>query len=705
MAENTHGYSNPAQNPDIYFASDTAENLASNCMAKASSFYNTLRSNYYLDTVIKMWRFYHGIFGDGFTGGSHEVMFTGTEGELTQLPVNHFANIAKHMINMITANRPTMEPRSVNTDAKSLSQTYLADGILDYYMREKKLEDYIQRATEMAVVLGTSYIRMEWNATAGEAYDADPDTGEQAPQGELEFTNLSPFDVVFDGTKEYWNNEWLIVRTFQNRFNLAAKYPEFRDKIIALPTKNNVGVYKLTMFSNDQTDDVPVYEFFHKRTSAMPQGRYCMFMSNDIVPLDLPLPYREIPIYRMSAGEYMGTPYGYSPMFDIYPIQEALNSTYSAVMTNQSTFAVQNLFVEEGSNIDINSLEGALNIITGRKAPVPLQLTATPKEVFDFLNILVQAIETVSGINSVTRGNPESSLKSGTALALVQSMSIQFMSGLQRNYVKLIEEVGTSLINIIKDFANTPKTIAIAGHDNQYMMREFTGDDINSINRVIVNVGNPLAKTTAGRVQMAEQMLQMGLIATKEEYFEVVATGEIKVMYESDIHQLLLIKDENERFLDGRGSTVMAEMLDQHSQHILEHSSVMANPDVRHDPNMRKVVQDHIQQHIDFLRNTDPQLLMLIKQQPLQAPPPPGAPPMPGPQGGPPQGQPQHPPAPHGPPVPPAPNPTGMASNPQGMIKGQGVAGSGHGNPLPQVPHPPAPFQHLPVNPANSSPQ
>lgn len=668
---------------DVYFAADLPKNLASTCLGKAGSFYNTLNSNYYLDMLIKMWRFYHGHFGSIYSDGTHEIEFTGQEGELVSLPVNHFRNIAQHMLNMITANRPTMEPRAVNTDYKSLSQTYLASGILDYYMREKKLEDVIRRATEMSIVMGTGFIRLEWNATAGELYDFDPETGEKAQQGEIEFSNLSPFDVVFDGTKEYWNNEWLIVRSFQNKYNLAAKYPEFREKIINLPTKNNANVYKIAAFSNDSTDDVSVYEFFHKRTDALPEGRYCMFLDSDIVTLDLPLPYREIPIYRLSAGEYLGTPYGYSPMFDIYPIQEALNSTYSTIMSNQSAFGVQNLWVEQGSDIDINSLEGALNIITGKKKPEPLQMTATPKEIFDFLGMLEQAAETVSGINSVTRGNPEASLKSGTALALVQSMSIQFMSGLQQNYVKLIEDVGTSLITILKDFAKTPKTIALVGKNNQYLLKEFTGDDINSITRVIVNVGNPLSKTAAGRVQMAEQMLQMGLIKDPKQYFQVITTGEIETMYESDMNELLLIKRENEMFLEGQN--VIADLLDEHSTHILEHRSVMADPDLRQNAELRQKVQDHIQEHINFLRTVDPDLLMLIKQQPLQNPnagqvPPPGG----AQQGGGPSGVMQ---------------PPNAQSQPGDMMKGQG---SKNGDIIPSPASPPPPFNNMPINPADS---
>jgi hypothetical protein len=679
---------NDKSNIETYFAAEDAEKLASTCLSKASSFYNILTMNYYLDNLVRMWLFYHGQYNATIAGDSHRVTFTGEQGELVGLPVNHFRNIAQHMLNMITANRPTMEARAVNTDYKSLSQTYLANGILDYYMKEKGLEDVIRRATEMAIVLGTGFVRMEWNATAGELYDFDPETGEKNYEGELQFTNLSPFDVVFDGTKETWNHEWVIVRSFENKFNLMAKYPELADRISRMQTKNYASQYRLSVFSNDNTDDIPVYEFFHERTEALPEGRYVMFLDDDLVLLDLPLPYRQVPVFRISAGEYMGTPYGYSPMFDLFPLQEAANSLYSTIMTNQSAFGVQNLFVPRGADLDINSLEGALNIIEGNSKPEPLNMTATPPEVFKFVEMLVQQMETISGVNSVTRGNPEASLKSGTALALVQSMSLQFISGLQHNYVKLIEDIGTGLINILKDYAKTPKTIALVGKNNRSLLKQFTGDEIGAISRVIVSVGNPLARTTAGRVQMAEQMLQMGLIKNPKEYFQVINTGSIETMFEGDTNELLLIKKENELLMSGKD--VLADMLDSHAEHIMEHRTVMADPELRLNPELRAVVQSHIQEHIDYLRNTDPDLLMLTGQQPLQSlGAPQEAPQMAGPmqQGGIDAMMQQQ---------------SGMPPNPQDLIKGQGNVG---GEMIPQQPRPPGQFANLPVSPQEMMPQ
>ena len=658
-----------------YFAAKPADETASILMAKSKSFFNVLEANFYLEKLSRMWRMYHGCF-DVSVGAGHQISFTGEQEELASLHVNHFRNLAQHIKVMITASRPTMEARAINSDYKSIAQTYLANGILDYYMREKNLETTLVTAAEMAIVLGAGFIKMEWNATSGDVYDID-ENGIEIKEGEIEFTNLSPFDIVFDGSKECFKLDWYMIRTFKNRFDLMAKYPELADKLKGIPSKSDAGIYRMALLSNDNTDDVPVYEFYHKKTEAMPKGRYMLFCDTDVVMLDTPLPYRVMPIFRVSGGEILGTPYGYSGMFDVFPIQQGIDALYSTILTNQSAFGVQNLFVPRGADLSVDSLHGGMNIIEGNAKPEPLQLTATPPEVFKFLEMLIQASETISGVNSVARGQPEASLKSGAALALVQSMALQFISGLQMSYVRLIEDCGTAIIQILKDYANTPKVAALVGKNNKMLLKEFTGEDLNSINRVVVDVGNPLSRTTAGRVQMAQEMMQMGIIKEPTQYFQVLNTGRLDVMFEGDVSQQLLVRQENEWLADGKNP--ITAPTDIHAFHIQEHRSVLDDTDVRQNGEITKIIMDHIQGHMDMLQNTDPRLLMLTGQQPL---PPPGQPP--GAPGAPPPGSP--------------PGPSAPPPGPGGPPPGHGAPMHGHGSPPPgQGPNgAPAPVKGMP---------
>jgi hypothetical protein len=259
----------------------------------------------------------------------------------------------------------------------------------------------------------------------------------------------------------------------------------------------------------------------------------------------------------------------------------------------------------------------------------------------------------------------------------------------------MIEDVGTATIQILKDFANAPKVIAIVGKNNRSLLKEFTGESISAINRVIVDVGNPLSRTIAGRVQMAEQMLQMQLIKTPAEYFQVMETGKIEVAFEGDMAEMLLIKAENEKMLDGKNPLVSP--MDQHSIHIKEHRAVLADPELREDANLVKVALDHIEDHMNALRNTDPALLQMVGETAI---PPVGAPPA-GPQGAP-QGNPDLP----NPPLENSPMQSMMAPNPEQtkgapMINGPGVQGEN----LPNLPKPAGEFKGLPTDPAMMAPR
>jgi hypothetical protein len=611
---------------NMYFAAKDSEEAAEIILSKTKDWFNSLDSNGYLDKLRRVWAAYHGAYYDS-ASESHQISFGGEQGELAQIGVNHIRNLAQHMHNMITSTRPAMQASSINTDYKSLTQTKLANGLLDYYMRDHRLEKFLKQAVEYAIVFGTGYVKLEWNAVVGDVYDV-LDDGTEMREGDIQFSNLSPFDVMFDTNREDHEHDWVIARTFKNRFDLIAKYPEFEEQILALPTKSDKMSYSAFNFSYDETDMVSVFEFYHKKTEALPEGRYMLFLDKEVVLLDSPMPYKSLPVYAIHAGNYLGTPYGYTPLFDLMPIQDAINSLYSTILTNQTAFGVQNILVPRGADVAISELSGGLNVIEANMQAGEIQalnLTATPKEVFDFVMMLEKVMETISGVNAVSRGNPSDNLRSGNALALVQSMTLQFMSGLQASYVAVIEDVGTGIINILKDHAQIPRLATIVGKSNRTYLKEFTGDDLSSVSRVIVDVGNPLAKSTAGRVEMAEQLLQMQAIKTPEQYFSVINTGQLDVMTEDTQSQLFLIKAENERFINGE--PVVAVFTDEHALHIKEHASVLSDPDLRLQPELLQAVSAHIQEHIELLKTTDPNTLMILGQQPLQ----PSAPPQQGP--------------------------------------------------------------------------
>jgi len=639
-----------SNNNNIYFAADESKELVHYLSNRSDMWFQALVNSSYVDRMKRSLFYHNGLFYND----SHRVSFGGENGELVNMPVNHYTNIAQNILSMVTASRPAFQARAINTDLKSQIQTNLANGLLEFYMRDKRLESELKRAVEYAIIMGTGYIKMEWNATAGKIIDATQPTyqtttdengietdvldedgnrvieaaGMPIYEGDVGFAVLSPFDVVFDSTKETPDQDWQLCRTFKNKFDLAAKYPEYEQEIKNLKTKSDLYQYRINATPFDETVDVPVYEFYHRSTESVPGGRYMLYLSSDLVLIDQELPYQKLPIFRISFRDHIGSPFGTTNMFELLPLQEKLNSLYSTVCTNNHAFGVQSIYASRDSALSVSQLSEGLNLIEGNgsDAPVPLQLTASSPETYQLIDRLIRDMESISGVNAVARGNPDpkQNLRSGNALALVQSQALQFISPLQQSYIQLIEDVGTNLIVMLQTFATSPRIAEIAGVSGETQIEEFTKDDLQSVNRVIVEAGNALSQTTAGRVEMATQLLQMGQINAKQ-YISIQNTGKLEVGTESQNKQSQLIRAENERLL--KGKPVRALLTDDHAFHLQEHQVVLADPTLRFDDELVDRTLAHIQEHINILSNPNvANLLMSMGQQPIQPAPPAPAP-------------------------------------------------------------------------------
>ena len=586
-----------------YWAGVPSTEIADEILDRVKKYYTYLSLSGRLDLYRRSWAYY---YRPRLSGAS--LQSGGDQGELTTLSINHYRNLLTHLETMTVQQRAAFEPRATNSDVKSQSQVILAAGLLDYYMREKKLERHLVQAVKESLIYGEAFCRVEWDATSGEEYGTTA-TGAAVYQGDIKFSNFTPLDCIRDFTKPAPNlDSYFILREFHNKYDLAAKFPDLEKEILedAADMLDLARTTTINYLALEESDNIPVYVLIHKPTPALPQGRFCQVLDNGTVLLDGPLPYKEAHVYRIAPDEEDGTVFGYTVGNDLLPMQEGLDILYSTAMTNQATFGVQNILVQKGSDLSVSQVAGGLNMLEydGKgNAPQALNLTQTPAEIFNFMGQIEKLMETISGVNSVARGNPEASLKSGAALALVQSMAIQFSQNLQRAYTQLVEDTGTGTINILKDFAAVPRVAAIAGKSNRPLMREFVGDDLNAINRVTVDMGNAMTRTTAGKVNLAESLMQNNLIDNADQYIQVVTTGRLEPIIEGKQAQLLLIKGENENLADGK--PVRALITDDHGKHILEHTTVLSNPEIRMDPNNPIVAATlaHIQEHMDMMNN------------------------------------------------------------------------------------------------------
>lgn len=610
-----------------YWAASPRSTIASEVMNQVNVYYNYLRRS----NLLTLWQTaYNAYYRASAHGGM--INYGGDNGEYAIVYVNHYRNLMQNLLNLTVSQRPSWKARATNTDYKSQAQATLANGLLDYYMREKRLERQIRATVEEAVsVYGEAFTYVKWDANQGNEYGTT-ESGAIIREGDLSYQVLTSPNVIRDvALKNFDDRNWLIVRTYRSKYELAAEFPEHADTIIGLEYSYENQIDDIIDFDfnnifQQNTDLIPVYEMYHEDNASLPSGRYTMSLQDDTLLIDTPLPYREIPIYRLASGNISQLPFGYTVGFDLLPIQKAVNNLYSTIQTNQEVFGVQNIMIPKGSDIGLEEINGGLNIIEYVSAlgkPEAFSPVETPAELFNHLGKLEQLMEILSGINSVIRGQPEASLKSGAALALVASQAYQSSLLLQASYVQLLEDLGTASINILKDYAAVPRVAMIAGLSQRAYMKEFTGDDLAQVNRVMVDVGNPLANSVPGRLELATNYMQIPP-EFRDQYAQIISTGRLEPVVEGQSAEIMLIKAENEKLQNGEN--VQALVTDNHQLHVPEHKAVLSSPEARNNPEVVTATLAHIQEHIDLLKTGDPEVLRLTGSQPIQPPPPPPPP-------------------------------------------------------------------------------
>lgn len=592
-----------------YWAAESEENIGSEVIERFKKFGQYLSDTGDLQVIRKSYKTYY---------GSHEIK--DISNSLKAIQVNNYASLIRNLHVMVTSSRPAWQPRAINSDLSAQASAELGNSLLEYYMREKDLENIINKATEYALVLKEGWVVCDWDVNAGDIISTD-ENEKPIFQGDIDVKVYHILDVARDIYKKGSdNNKWFIVRDYVNKYDLANTYEDLAEKILSISEDSDAIENELNQWNRlrekyYENDLIPVYKLYHDKTPTLPAGRLVTVVDKDCVLFDGPLPYRKPYVFKISATNKADLNIGHSYMSDLLPLQDAMNMTFSSIVTNMAANAVQNFQMPKGSGIKSNTLSDGMKILeydpkVGKIEP--LDLLKTAPEVYNFTTMINDYMQLLSNVSSISRGEAPASM-SGTAMALLQQNSIQFNNGLQLSHIKLLENVGTAIIELLKEFAEHPRMAIIVGKNKTPQLKAFSNKDLQGISGVIVDSANPLTKTSAGRVEIANQLLAtQGMIKTPEQYLGVLTTGNLEPLYEFDRSRQYVTKAENEAMLEGKEVEVL--LTDDHSIHVLEHSCILNNLSARKDPNIVAGVLKHIQEHINIAQTMSPEMSAMLKQ-------------------------------------------------------------------------------------------
>lgn len=585
-------------------------------------------------------------YGQSMGGNSSQAVTSGgAEGELSLIKVNDLHSLVQEQLVIVTAQRPAGMARAINANTASIKAARIGTAVSEYYMSEIGFEAVFTAAAEAALLCDEAFVELFWDKGAGDPIAVDPDTQIPEMSGDATLKMHCAWNASRDPGIKTQDQKWYIFTYTVNKFDAAANYPRFHDEIVSASGDDSTLPQIDLNYIPQGSDAIYAHILIHDRSASVPNGRYSVLINGTIV-LDSELPYRNFPVERIAPTDVIDSCLGYAPANDILALEEVTDALNSVAVTNLVTFGGQCIVGPQGADIKVTDLAKGVryfelppNMVDLLK---PLALAHVAPEVFNYIQMLGEKKGKAVGSVSQVLSQQASQGASGSSMALIQTQSISYNSGIQKSYFRLMSGTMTKLISVLATYADTPRVAMIVGKSKASGLKEFkyTGKDLSSVSSIVYEVVNPMSQTQGGRLTMAQDLLKAGQIKSPKQYINLYATGQMDVLTDDDEADGLLILEENEWLMEGQ--PFQAVITQQHADHIKSHTSQITLDAQKDDPDFVARTLDHIQNHIDLWMQAsaqNPGILMATGQQPLMPPPPPpgvvppgagGAPPPPG---------------------------------------------------------------------------
>lgn len=548
------------------------------------------------------------------------LLFQGEQGELIKMVVPEARSLIRQLTSIITKQKLAFQAIAETATTDSVNQIRLADAVAADIVKVQQLDQKADFFVEQSLITGLGYLYPHWRTDLGAPYAYDPDQDMIMYQGMVKVDTKTVYDIYYDFSYEDFKDvPWVRIRTIKNRWDLVAQHPDLREKILALPSiRKDRGAFRAHYYSVGDDDLVYVYDLYHKPTPAMPSGRMLFYSDTNTVYFDGPNHYKTIPLVQLKPECVAGTGFGMPKFSELLPAQEMFDTMFSSVCTNNASFAVQNIAAPRGANISAQDIQGMnwfsftpMPGVEGGGMPKAIQLTQSAPETYKLIDYLDKYMERLSMINGALRGEPPSGVTAGTAIATLASNALEFINSGAKAYRACMRETMMHCFNAMVVFAKADQWAKVVGKNSTTVFKKYTGKDLEKVRDFDMTEVNPVMQTVAGRVDLAEKMLQAGFVKSPQDYVKVLDGQPVSTMFENEQSSNDLIMQENESLLEGKPVTVAPT--DDDALHIYKHGNLLNNEEVRMKSDKVQAIMEHIMAHAQAARNKDPFLEAMLR--------------------------------------------------------------------------------------------
>lgn len=541
------------------------------------------------------------------------------EPDRVQATINRMWPNARVIIAKLTQREMPFEVNPDAADDATVKGARLAENVLASTARDHDWEQLRERIAWATLKGGTAAASISWDPNAGHTAAYASKDGKELKGGDTveKIHNITQF-VVEPGVRDAEMARWWIdvdalpPETVQATYGLdeipdaditAGSSPLMRELISTSSIANNTG-------GGRQPDLTLVLTYWERPNSLAPEGRWSVVVGGKIVEghdpengkeAHWPFPWTDrlnlvITRETMMDDEWTGR----TILTAARPIQVMLNAAWSSIVEHMKLAGNARLVVPQSSvDIleDLTDLPGDVIVIPdGAQQPNFVQPSQLPGWIIDLpLNLAVQ-LDDEMGVHDISRGSAPANIESGFGLSILAEQDSTPVGRISKEIARAFSRLGTMALMLFEDNVIESREATISEPGQVPTRQRWSGKDLHGQVHALVPLEAIIPKSKVEARALAQEMVQMGMITTLNEFLavaEITNASDILEKMDPDLH-----KAEQENADLAAGRIVVSENFDDHAIHIASHNAFRKSRRyMMMTEEERRVVDLHIQGH------------------------------------------------------------------------------------------------------------
>lgn len=427
-----------------------------------------------------------------------------------RLTKNHTQNIVKKYVNNIVGHGPGVGFKPKNKlELQDQKAAELHHAVFNCAKQDYDWDAKVDDWADDFVGIGEVAVKIFWDEQAGpiRGYYLNEETGEEEPafEGGFIWEKVYGFNLLRDSeAKDDSEAKYWIIRKMVNRDELAARFPEYKEKITASQDETVVVFDGVKGGYRKSENEVLLKEYYFKPSVQYPKGYY-YFATRDTILDEDELPGGIFPLVFETLDKVQTSPRGRSIVKQIRPYQAEINRAASKIAEHQVTLGDDKIMIQNGSKVSSGASLPGIRTVNFTGMPPTVVQGRDGSQYLAYMQSQIEELYQVMGVSEDMEDTP-AQLDPHTLLFRAASQKKRFKRYIRR-FERFLIKVAKTYLSLAKIYLPEDKLIYAIGRSERVNITEFKNAlDLNY--EIIIEAQSDDVETKLGQQLAINHVLQ-----------------------------------------------------------------------------------------------------------------------------------------------------------------------------------------------------